>query len=140
MKKRNPEEKYRKNIEKTVKLSPFIVRDRADEIIFFADPPCPKCNGWMGGEFAGVFSCEFCGYSEDSDFASPHGSSYLLEGTWKLLNHFLFNKRLKYEVSRCLYRIYSELRHWYQLGRHRVLLTVDNYLYDWKKKRWVKFM
>jgi len=123
-----------------VKLSPFMVFNREGELIFYSDPPCPKCDGYMGGETSGAFSCEFCGYSEIEELSSPHGYSYLLEGTWKVMRVFLPCKRLKWEVSRILYGIHSRLETIYLRGRHKLVYADGEYMWDWEGKKWVKFI
>ena len=140
MGKSKEEDIYRKNIKREVVLSPFITYDKDGEIQFNLDTPCPRCDGWMGGEFAGEFECEFCGYSEIDFHSSPHAMSYILEGSWKLLRLFIHYKRLRWLVSEKLYYLNSELMNWYRRGRHRISITDGDYMWSWSEKRWIKFL
>jgi len=136
----NEEERLRKNLAKEVRLSPFILQTKDGEIMFFLDPPCPRCNFWMGGEYAGAFQCEVCGYSEVPQYSSRHGTSLLLEGLWKVLSVCLFSRRLKWETSRVLYSLYSSLRTWYLLSKRYITYVEGDYIWSWEEKRWIKFV
>lgn len=140
MGKSKEEDMYRKNIKREIVLSPFITCDKDGEIQFNLDPPCPHCDGWMGGEFAGEFECEFCGYSEIDKHSSPHAMSYTLEGSWKFLRLLIHYKRFRWEVSQKLYDLYHWWLGWYRKGRHQMAISDGDYMWDWKKKKWFKFM
>jgi len=124
---------------KEIRLSGFIERDLTGEIIFYPCKPCPKCDGQAIGEEAGIYKCPFCGWSPIEKYSSKHGYSYSLEGTWRLLRLFIHAKRLRWEVSRWLYYIHSELMGWYRRGRHRVSIVDGNWMWSWSEKKWIKF-
>ena len=142
MKKHGASEKemWRKNVKWEVQLSPFIVTDKNGELEFYRDSPCPRCDFWMGGEYAGSFKCAACGYDEVPAYSDAHGYSLLLEGAWKLLRPFLPFKRLKWETSLVIYSIYTKLMDSYRRARHQITITDGDYMWDWKKKEWFKFM
>jgi len=126
-------------VKKDVKLSGFIQRDMEGEVLFHDSVPCPKCDGWVGGEDAGAFCCSFCGYSEVPKFSLSHGNSLLLEGTWKVLKSLLVFKHLRWYVSRFLYEeVYEELmQRWFQF-RKMITYSSDDCIWDYKTKTWKK--
>jgi len=142
MRKRMPREEdmFRENIKREVVLSPFIMFDRNGEAIFHTCPPCPRCDGMMGGKIAGSFACEFCGYDEVEKYSSTHAMSLSLECTWKFLRPFIHNKRLRWIVSEKLYDLHASLTGWYRSGRHQVSITNGDYMWSWKDRKWFKFM
>jgi len=124
---------------KGVKLSSFILTDKNGEIVFYSDPPCPRCEFWMGGEYAGSFECEICGFNEVPKYSHKHGYYPFLEGFWKLLRLFLINRRLKWETSFRLYTFHSWWQEWYLRGRKKITYTSGNANWSWKEKRWIKW-
>jgi len=103
------EEMYRKNIKREVVLSPFILIDKNGELIFAQDVSCPRCGFNAGGEYAGAFECDICGYSEVEKYSNPHGTILHREAIWKILHFFLKHTKVSDEISISLVTIWNNL-------------------------------
>jgi len=124
---------------KEVTLSGFIELDMDGEVIFYPTMPCPRCDGWIGGEDAGAFECPICGYSECEKFSDSHGYSLIVEGTWKLLRRLLPSKRLRWETSYLLYGMYEKLRDkWWQFKK-RITYSEKGYIWSGEEQKWRRY-